>query len=284
MGRFVTLLIAVFAAAEATAADLQPKTLAAWERYVAFTEQRIAAELEDGQRFLVTDFLAESESQTQRTLLRNGRVLIRKMKTADESGQEIRVEAGIIHHWFGCIFVPGVNLDSLIQWIQDYDQHQQYFQEIEESKLLSREGDTFRIFFRLRRKKIITVVYNTEHTAVYQPHGVRRISSRSVTTKIAQLDNPGTPSEKEKVVGNDSGFLWRLNGYWRFQEAEGGVFVECESISLSRSFPFMLSWFLKGYLESVPRESMQNTLTSIRDGIKKPIRSSVPIPAPPGNN
>ena len=266
-GRIFTLFMALLVAQGATGAELQPRTLAAWETYVSSTERRIAAELDDGQRFLAADFLNETESNTLRALLSNGRVYIRKMETADESGQRIQVKGGMIHHWFGSIFVPDVNLDSLIQWVQNYDQHQQYFNEVEESKLLSREGPTFHLFFRLRRKKIVTVVYNTEHTAVYRQHDPRRVSSRSFTTRIAQLEDPGTPSEKEKPVGNDSGFLWRLNSYWRFQEQEGGVFVECESLSLSRGIPFLLSWIFKGYVESVPRESLQNTLTSIREGI-----------------
>ena len=70
-------------------------------------------------------------------------------------------------------------------------------------------------------------------------------------------------------MGNDSGFLWRLNSYWRFQEENGGVFVECESISLSRAIPFGLGWLLKGIIESVPQESLESTLTSIREGVTK---------------
>ena len=278
-GRIFAVLIAVLAAQEAMPAELEPRTLEAWKTYITLTEQRIAAELEEGHRFLATDFLGETESQTARALHRKGQVYIGKMKTADEAGQEIQLNAGMIHHWVGSIFIPDVNLESLIQWFQDYDRHEQYFQEVEESKLLSQEGPTFRIFLRLRRKKIITVVYNTEHTAVYRQHDARRVSSRSFTTKIAQLDDPGTSSEKEMPVGNDSGYLWRLHSYWRFQEVNGGVVVECESISLSRGIPFMLGWLIKGYVESVPRESLQNTLTSIREGINNTVRPGVSEPA-----
>ena len=140
--------------------------------------------------------------------------------------------------------------------------------EVEKSQLVSREGPEFRIFYRLRRKKVITVFYNTLHTVVYRQQDAQRASSRSATTRIAELDHPGEPGESEKPVGDDRGFLWRLNSYWRFMEADGGVFVECESISLSRSIPFGLSWLIKGYVESIPRESLESTLTSIRDGIK----------------
>lgn len=271
-------MIALLAAQPVQGAELRPSTLAAWETYVRLTEQRVAAELEDGQKFLTTDFLPGSEPLTTRSLLRNGQVSIRRMKTGDQTGKEIPVPDGMIHHWLGAIRVPGVSLESLLHWVQDYDRHERYFLEVEKSQLLSREGPEFRIFYRLRRKKVITVYYNTLHTVVYRPQDSRRASSRSFTTRIAELEDPGTAAEKEKPVGTDRGFLWRLNSYWRFQEEDGGIFVECESVSLSRSIPFGLSWLIKGYVESIPRESLENTLTSIRDGIRQANASGASAP------
>jgi len=103
---------------------------------------------------------------------------------------------------------------------------------------------------------------------VYRDNGPGRASSRSFTTKIAEIDNAGTPSEKELPIGNDSGFMWRLNSYWRFREQDGGVIVECESVSLSRQIPFGFGWLVGSYVESIPRESLESALTSIRDGVK----------------
>jgi len=91
---------------------------------------------------------------------------------------------------------------------------------------------------------------------------------------IAELADAGTASEKEKPVGDDSGFFWRLNSYWRFKQENGGVFIECESISLSRSIPFGFGWLVKGYVESVPRESLEGTLTSIRQGVAETARGN----------
>src|SRR5206468_7258861 len=148
-------------------------------------------------------------------------------------------------------------------------QHYRYFKVVEDSKLLSHDGDRFDIFLRFVRKKVVTVHYNTNHTAIYRHHRDGFESSRSFTTRIAEVQNAGTASEMEKPVGDDSGFLWRLNSYWRFKQQGDGVVVECESISLSRSIPFGLGWLIKGFVESVPRESLENTLVSIRDGVAK---------------
>ena len=263
------LLLMLAAGLPAQAAELQLKTLAAWETYIRYTEQRIAAEVDDNHRFLVLDFRPEAEVKSIHAQLQRGQLDIRKLKTTREGGRQIGVDDGMIHHWIGTVFIPAVNLETVIAWVHDYDHHAGRFPEVIASKLISRQGDTFQLYFKVRRKKIITAYYNTYYTATYHRKGPHRVFSDSRSTKIAQLDEPDTPQEHEKPVGDDSGFLWRLNSYWRYEEADGGVYVECESVSLSRSIPFGFGWIIGSYVESVPRESLENTLTSIRDGVKK---------------
>ena len=93
---------------------------------------------------------------------------------------------------------------------------------------------------------------------------LRRASSRSFTSRIAEVSDTGAVTE-------DRGFLWKLNSYWKFSEEEDGVFVECESLSLSRSIPLGMGWLIGPYIDSVPRESMENTLNSIRSGIARSV-------------
>jgi hypothetical protein len=265
----VCIVAVLLIARSAPAAELQPKTLAAWETYIRLTENRIAREVGNSTKFLVMDFWRPGEAASIRAALRRGQLDIRRLQTTAEGGRKIEVDDGMIHHWIGSVFVPDVKLDTLLHWLQDYDQHHRYFPEIEESRMVSRQGDSFEIFFKLRRKKIITVVYNTDHTAVYYPRDSHRAWSRSFTTRIAQLDEPDTPEERELPVGKDGGYLWRLNSYWRFEETDGGVYVECESVSLSRGIPFGFGWIVGGFVESVPRESLENTLTSLRKGVQE---------------
>jgi hypothetical protein len=120
----------------------------------------------------------------------------------------------------------------------------------------------------------VTAKFNTNHTVVYRSHGQGRASSRSVATRIAQIDKAGTPSEKEFKAGEDSGYLWKLNSYWRFAEREGGVVVECETVGLSRPLGSWVGFFdvlllgrIKKIAESVARESLEDTLAAMRDGV-----------------
>ncbi len=117
---------------------------------------------------------------------------------------------------------------------------------------------------KLRRTKVITATYNTEHSVEYRRLSAQRASSRSVATRIAELEDAGAPGEHEKAPGADSGYLWRLNAYWRFEQTPRGVLIECESLSLSRSIPSLLRPFISGIVEGVARESLEKTLHSLR--------------------
>ncbi len=249
-------VILLLVAPGVSAATLQRKTLAGWQKYVRLTEERVEREL------------AQERWEDLEEV--SGKVKLARMRTVDKNGRRVTADGGMIHHWKSSVFIPGVTLEEVLKFVQSYDQHHRFFREVEQSRLISREGDTFRIFYRLKKKKVVTAVYNTEHTVVYQLLGPGRACSRSVATRIAELEAPGTPAEKEKPPGKGRGFLWQTNGYWRLAERQGrGVVVEWESISLSRSIPLGLGWLVKPFVESVPRSSAVDVLGSIRDNLKK---------------
>ena len=265
MRRGVVLLALILGWGVVPTEKLQPKTVEAWNEYVRQTEARVARHHNEETGFLFTDSLSPEQRATARSQMAAGQVYVLHV-----GGSSREVEGGLIHDWLGAIWLPGAKLKPLLAWVQDYDAHSKYFQEVEHSKLLLRDGDVFKIYYRFRRKKIVTVFYNTDHTVDYhvlsEAPGAGRAYSRSVATRIAEVQYPGGPKEREYPIGDDSGFLWRLNSYWRFKETPEGVFLECESISLSRGIPAGLAWAIKGFVESVPEESLVNTLTSIRKG------------------
>lgn len=241
----IILLIAGFAASwSATAEKPGAGTLRAWESYVALAEQRIAAGHEGAAGTVRTEPAKQTRSDS------------------------IPVTDGLIHHATGAVFVPNISVASVLRWMQRYDRHHRYFSEVAQSRQIARDGNTFRISYRIvRANAFLAAHYNTDHTVVYRQHGAGRASSRSVATRIAEIEHPGTTVEAELPVGNDRGYLWRLNSYWRFTEHDGGVVIECESISLSRAIPFGLGWLLAAFVEAIPRDSLESTLVSVRDGI-----------------
>lgn len=136
-----------------------------------------------------------------------------------------------------------------------------------ESKLISRNNNDFKVYLRLMKKKIITVVLDTEHEVHYCSLDRTRWFCRSYSTRIAEVKNAGSHEERVSPPDTGYGFLWRLYSYWRFQERDGGVVVECRAMSLTRDVPFWLRWAIEPIIQRLPKESLINTLECTRQAL-----------------
>ena len=264
-------LLAGFLAIAASSSEPGPEGLRAWQQYVALTESRIESELEDRSKFLLLDFLEPSERARCEERIRKDEICVVARETLSEEGKPIEAPGVLIHHWYGVISLPGVDLGSVLSWVKTYEGREEFYPDVEASRLIEQSGETYHVFLRLKRSKVQTVHYNTEHQVTYRSHGENRASSRSVATRIRQIDRAGSSKERELPLEEDSGYLYRLQSYWRFEERDGGTFVECESVSLSRSAPPATGWFVDGFINTVSRESLENALRPIREHVK-PIR------------
>jgi len=240
---------------------LTPGAIGGWNAYVAATEQRISRELAAPVRFLVQDFRAGAEAN--RRALLAGQTVIDEMVSLDARGSEVAVPDAMVHHWRGAVFIPGLRLDDLMQRLRSGTPGAKQ-EDVLASRVLERGPDRMRVYLRLQRRKFVTVVYNTEHTVSFKRHGPTRASSASTATRIAEVESVGTPAERELPVGQDRGFLWRLNSYWRYEQVSGGVIAECESVSLSRSIPYGLNYVVSPLVASTARESMARTLSTLQ--------------------
>ena len=262
----VVALVAMAFVSRAWAVQLKPTTVAAFDHYVQLTEKRMDAELQSG-AFLWVDSLPEKERKDAYEQLKQGEILTHRLETA-EHGKVLTAPDALIHHWIGTAFIAGVTLKQTIALLHDFNDHKKYYQpEVVRSKLLQRQGDDFTIFYRLRKKKIVTVVLDTTYDSRYHQLDAHRAYSKSYSTRIAEVENPGTPKEHEKPVGDDSGYMWRLNSYWRYWERDGGVYVQLEAISLTRDIPQGVGWLIRPFIESVPRESLLFTLSRTREAL-----------------
>ena len=240
--------------------QLKPRTLQAFETYIRDAEAAMEPALRGQRPFLWTDTHSDIAQQVSK-----GEIAAQLW-----SGRgPVEVPNGLIHDWIGAVFVPQTTVEATLARVQDYDNHKNIYKpEVMDSKLLSHDGNNFQIFLRLLKKKIITVVLDTDHDVHYQQVDGTRWFCRSHTTRIAEVDDPGTPKEKVLPPDTGYGFLWRLYSYWRFQEQDGGVYVECRAISLSRDIPIGLGWIIEPIVRKLPRESLINTLKATRDALK----------------
>jgi putative flippase GtrA len=219
------------------AADAAPpeETVAAWDRYVAETEARIAR----GRR----------DDPIGRTNTRESRGIA--PRSIECEGESVSVVNGTISRWRGVVFLPGISLDELLRRLRDPGTPPPQ-EEVTAARVLSRTSDSLRVYMRLVRKAIVTVSYDTEHEMRFERWTSRVATARSVATRI------------EEVGGEDHGFLWRLNSYWTYRAVDGGVMVQLESLTLSRNVPVLARPIASPVITRISRESMIRTLEALQ--------------------
>ncbi len=266
------------------AAELKPETVTAFERYVRVTETQMENDLRDD-RFLIVDRLPESERRKVYAQLHQGQVYIQELHT-QEDNLPIRIPGGLIHHWAGVMFIPNATLAEVNAVLQDYENEPIIYKpEIRQSKLIERDGNKSKVFLQLYNKSIITVVLNGYFDVVERPLGSRRSESASHSTRILEVMNPGGPDEQVRPEGTDHGYMWRMNSYWRIEEKDGGVYVQNESMSLTRTVPVLLAWLINPLTKSIPRDVLVHMLTDTQNAVLKPRsapKQAGSIPVAPG--
>jgi hypothetical protein len=261
---FVFLLFPFVAA---SAADLKPKTIDDFNKYVDATAARFPGELRPGGAFLYIDGLSAKDRKEAVDKLKAGEVLVEKRETK-APGVTSDIPDGIIHHWVALVFVPGVTMAQTLPVVQDYDHRAELYKpEVIASHLISRQGDDFKMFMRLYEKRFTTVIFNTEYAIHWGSAGPGRMYSDSISTRIQEVKDNAHPDGEELPAGHDRGYLWRLNTYWRFEESDGGVYVQCEAVSLTRDIPTGLGWLLKPLVTSIPKHSLGSALGRTREVI-----------------
>jgi putative flippase GtrA len=245
-------------------AKLRPETARDFAKYVTAVEARRAKELADHQPFLAFERHAAPEQTRIMTMLRRGEIHVERAAAARDGNAEIAIDGGLINHWRGTAFIPNVTLDQVLKVLQEpqSDKHKQ--EDVLSSRVVSRDGDSQTVHLRLRRTKFVTVVYDTEYDVDYVRLSSDRAMSNSISTKIVEIENAGTPRERALPEGDDHGYMWRLNSYWRYKQVPDGVLVEVESLTLSRDLPPIIGPLIRPIVNSTARESMTRTLASVR--------------------
>jgi hypothetical protein len=266
LGTVVVLLVAIANARPAGLVALRAETTQAFNEYVTRTDAQNQKTLRDGP-FLWIDGLPDTERSDAVAKLKAGAVEMRRLSTAPD-GSNLRVPGGLIHDWEGMVFIPGVKLDAALAILEDYNHHARYYApDVQQARIESHNGNQFRVFMRFRRHKIVTVVLDTEHAITYYRDSPTRAHSRSSAIRIAQVENADKSDEKEKAPGDDDGFLWRMETWWRMEERDGGVYVQNQVVTLTRDIPTGLGWLIEPFITKIPKETLEFTLEATRKAV-----------------
>jgi len=264
----IVLLCAAWCTA-GSAAELKQKTSTAFDRYVATTEARFANELRPDGPFLYIDAMDPDAKRQAYDQLKNGEILVQKLETK-APGVSSDVPDGMVHHWVGLIFIPGATLAKTLPIVKDYDRRAELYKpDVSASRTLAHNGDDFKMFLRLHQKKFTTVDFNTTYDVHWGSVDSTKVYSNSISSRIAEVKDPDKPDGDELPVGTGHGYLWRLNTYWRFEEKDGGVYLQCEALSLTRDMPIGLGWLLKPLVTSIPKASLNRALGQTRNVVQQ---------------
>lgn len=250
----------------AEASKLRPETVAAFDRYVHATEQRMVEDSRAGHFLILDDLRGKAQKETYKQV-REGHVYIQRLRSKEDS-TGIPIPGGLIHHWVGVLFIPEASLARTLAVLRDYDNHKNIYKPyVRNSRLLESNGNDFKVYLQLYQKSLVSVVVNVNLDVLYEQMNSNVVISKSYSTRIAEVENPDKPNERELPVGNDHGYIWRLYSYWTIEETDSGVYVQIESIALTREIPWVLAWIVNPLTKSIPREVLSLLLNGTRTAV-----------------
>ena len=229
--------------------------------YVGVVEGRLAEQHRSGNGFLE----GEAGSAEGRARLRAGEVMVEQV--TPPAGAEL--PGALLHHWRGTAFAPGAKAADFERMLRDFDGYAQTFApQVMRAGTMAQDGDHVQGWMRVRERHVITVVLDSTYDVRFGRLDTQHGFSASRSTKIAEIDGAGTASERALGPREEHGFLWRMNTYWSWEERDGGLYVQIESVTLTRGIPVGLGWAVRPFVESIPRESLEFTLKAARSRVQ----------------
>jgi hypothetical protein len=258
------LLIALlFAAIPGCAmAEPSPESVAAFNSYAGAVEARLVRQHRSQDGFLAP--LASPAQSEQR--LRRGDLIVEQLTPATGAA----FSGAMLHHWRGTAFAPGATAADFARLMKDFNAYPEHFSpQVLQAKVLAQQGDRLQAVMRVRQRHVLTVVMDTAYDIAFGRLDARRGYSISRSTRISEIASPGTPAERALTPSEEHGFLWRMNTYWSYEERDGGLYMQIESVTLTRSIPTGFGWAIGPFVESVPRESLEFTLRAACNALRR---------------
>jgi len=243
--------------------EAAPAAIAAFNAYSKAMELRLTQQHRSPDGFVA---LAGSDAQAERARLRRGELVIEQLTPPPS----VAFPGGLLHHWRGTAFAPGAKASDFERLMRDFGSYPQHFApEVLRAGVVCQGGDRVQAWMRVRQRHVITVVMDTAYDVTFGQLDVKHGYSVSESTRVDEIDLPDTKFERVLGPGEEHGFLWRLNTYWSYEERDGGLYLQVEAVSLTRSIPRGLAWMIRPYVESIPRESLEFTLRSASNAVRK---------------
>lgn len=249
----LVLSVLLFPASLAFADRPTSAALTTYQNYVAAVEARLARQHSSASTFLAGSALDDQAG------LRHSDLIVEGLTPA----YGVPLSGALLHHWRATAFIPGTTAADFGRLLRDFSDYPRVFgPQVLSSRVLAQNSNHLEVTMRVRQRHVLAVVMDTTYDVTFGQLDPRHRFSISRSTEISEIADPGTPSERALTPSEDHGYLWRQNTYWSWEERDGGLYLQIESVSLTRSIPYGLAWAVGPYTASVPRESLTFTLRS----------------------
>lgn len=260
MIRFRYLALFIVALSGLRADELKPETAAAFDRYVKITEDGFAKHRG------FEDFLWLDHHPNEKSMVWLQQSIVKPIETLDQ-GKEIEVPGGVIQHWLGVTYLENADADHMRGLLMNLAGYKDFFKEqIIESQVTKHDGDNYDFFLRFHKKQFRTVVLNMDETAKYTLIDPSKWTVACHSTHIGEAEHPKNKKklDENRPEEDSAGYLWRLNFYWRVQQADNGCYVELEVITLAREEAGLLhpSRYLASF-QSFPHDLTQYLIDTL---------------------
>ena len=122
---------------------------------------------------------------------------------------------------------------------------------------------------RVVNKEVVAqTALDMEYETCYFKIDDRRWYSTTQTTRVQEIRHLGRPDEQELPPDHGSGYVWRLYSVAKFEQRDGGTYVEVEAIALSRDIPIALRWVANPIVRRVSRNSMLVSLQQMKEAVR----------------
>ncbi|MGA3371991.1 MAG: hypothetical protein ABSC48_09540 [Terracidiphilus sp.] len=252
----------LMAAPQCVAAEPAAAAVSSFNSYINTVESRLAQQHRSQNGFLAP-LTSGQESELR---LRRGELIVEKLTPS--TGADL--PGAMLHHWRGTAFAAGAKAADFERLMRGFSAYPQHFSpQVLQARVQAQHEDRFQVWMRVRQRHILTVVMDTAYDVTFGRLDARHGYSISRSTNISEIDSPGTRGERALDAKEEHGFLWRQNTYWSYEERDGGLYMQIESVSLTRSIPTGLGWAIGPFVESVPRESLEFTLRATCDALRR---------------
>ena len=238
-------------------AELRQDTLLYWDAYLDAARPQMASQ---------TPFLWVDQKPERLQRVRDGEILVSSVGKENPKP----VASGLIHDWVGAAFLPNVSITDVLSAARDYSNYKEYYKPtVVDSRLLGSDGPCEKYSMRVVNKEVVAqTALDMEYETCYFKIDDRRWYSTTHTTRVQEIRHQGRPDEQELPPDHGSGYVWRLYSVAKFEQRDGGTYVEVEAIALSRDIPTALRWLVNPIVRRVSRNSMLVSLQQMKEAVR----------------